>query len=49
MNNGYTGKFINKGKSGTWKEYLTDEMVERFEQWERKWLKDTDLKFVYEV
>jgi len=49
MNNGYAGKFINKGKSGTWKEYLTDEMVQRFEQWEEKWLKDTDLKFVYEV
>lgn len=40
---------INKGKVGTWKEYLSDEMIQKFEKWEEKWLKDSDLKYEYEV
>ena len=49
LNSSNEGSMINKGKTGTWKEMMSDELVKRFEAWEAKWLKDTDLKFVYEV
>ena len=42
-------KLYNKGKSGRWKEMFTPEMVQQFEEWEMKWLKDSDLKFIYTV
>ena len=43
------GTFINKGKVGNWKNHLDEEMIAKFESWEQKWLKDSDLKFVYEL
>ena len=43
------GHMINKGKTGYWKDMLTEDMIARFDEWEAKWLKDTDFKIVYEV
>ncbi|XP_066922835.1 luciferin sulfotransferase-like [Clytia hemisphaerica] len=49
MKNEQKGTFINTGKTGGWKNKLTEETIERFKKWEEKWLKDTGLLFVYEV
>ena len=40
---------IHKGKTGTWKDLMTPEMIERFEEWETKSLKGSDLKITYEI
>ena len=40
--------FMRQGKAGTWRQSLSAETVKRFEEWENKWLKDTDLSFQYE-
>ena len=39
---------FNKGQVGSWKALFTPEMTKQMEEWEAKWLKDTDLKFIYE-
>ena len=43
------GSFIDKGKTGGWKETFDEKTIKRFEEWEKKWLQDTDLKFTYEL
>jgi len=40
--------FMRQGKAGNWKSHLSDEQVKRFQEWERKWLEGSDLKFSYE-
>jgi hypothetical protein len=40
--------FMNKGKTGNWKSHLTPEDIKRFEQWEKRHLQGSDLKFQYE-
>ncbi|XP_066930170.1 luciferin sulfotransferase-like isoform X1 [Clytia hemisphaerica] len=39
---------FNKGKAGSWKALFTPDMTKQMEEWESKWLKDYDLKFIYE-
>ncbi|XP_066916919.1 amine sulfotransferase-like [Clytia hemisphaerica] len=39
---------FNKGQIGSWKALFTPEMTKQMEEWETKWLKDTDLKLIYE-
>ena len=41
--------FMNKGKTGNWKDKLSQEMVKRFQEWEAKGLTGSDLKFVHEI
>ena len=48
-NNTQPGSFMNKGKIGNWKEHFNDEMLQKFKEWEQKWLKNSDLKFIYEI
>ena len=40
---------LNKGKTGSWRNQFTPSMVEQFEKWEAKWLKDSDLKLEYDI
>lgn len=49
MNNKQEGEFMNKGIVGNWKEKLSEEMIQKLKDYEEKWLKDSDLKFVYEI
>lgn len=35
-------KFIREGGSGTWKKTLTQEQIEGFKCWTKKWLDGTD-------
>lgn len=39
------GDFIRKGKTGDWKNYMSGELNERFDQWMDQNLQDTDLRF----
>jgi hypothetical protein len=41
--------FMRKGKTGNWKDHFSPEVTKRFEEWERKHLQGSDLKFVYEL
>ena len=41
--------FMRKGEVGDWKNHFTPELEKKFEEWENKWLKDSDLKFQYEI
>jgi estrone sulfotransferase len=41
--------FIRKGKTGTWREHFSPEVMKQFEEWERKHLQGSDLKFVYQL
>lgn len=41
-------KFIRKGEIGDWKNYMSDEMSERFDRWIDKNFGGTGLEFVYE-
>ena len=43
------GAFMNKGKTGNWKNHFTPELEKRFEEWEAKELKGSDLKFEYVI
>ena len=43
------GKFMRKGETGDWKNHLSADQLERIVQWEEKYLRGTDLKFVYEL
>ena len=47
--NEFEGAFINKGKTGRWKDNFTEETIKRFEEWEQKALEGTGLSFTYEV
>ena len=40
---------MNKGQVGNWKNQLTQEMIQRFETWEKEGLSESDLKFKYEL
>ena len=42
------GEFIRKGEVGNWKEYLNDDLVKKFKEWEDKGLKNSSLQFVFE-
>ena len=42
-------RFMRKGEVGNWKVHLTPDMITKFEAWEKKWLKDTDYKPVFEL
>uniref|UniRef100_A0A1B6CP85 Sulfotransferase domain-containing protein n=1 Tax=Clastoptera arizonana TaxID=38151 RepID=A0A1B6CP85_9HEMI len=37
-----TTRFMRNGGSGQWKKVLTQEQIERFENWNKKWLSGTD-------
>ncbi|XP_001863521.2 sulfotransferase family cytosolic 1B member 1 [Culex quinquefasciatus] len=41
-------KFIRKGEIGDWKNYMSDELSERFDAWIGKHFDSTGLEFVYE-
>jgi len=43
------GNFIDKGTTGRWKENFNEETIKRFEEWEAKWLRGTELSFTYEI
>jgi len=40
--------FVNKGKIGNWKQYIGGALLDRFETWESKRLKGSDLSFTFE-
>jgi len=39
---------MRQGKVGTWRQEMSAGMIKRFELWEQKWLKDSDLSFKYD-
>ncbi|XP_066936130.1 luciferin sulfotransferase-like isoform X3 [Clytia hemisphaerica] len=39
---------FNKGQAGSWKVLFTPAMTKQMEEWESKWLRDTDLELIYE-
>jgi len=41
-------EFMRKGIVGNWKEYLSQDIVERFIQWENNALQDSDFQFVFQ-
>lgn len=41
-------KFIRKGQIGDWKNYMDNDMSDRFDQWTREALHDTGLQFIFE-
>ena len=41
------GEFISKGEVGSWREVFSEELVAKFQKWEEKELKGTDLNFVF--
>eukprot|EP00094_Tigriopus_californicus_P011304 TCALIF_10911-PA protein Name:"Similar to SULT1E1 Estrogen sulfotransferase (Homo sapiens)" AED:0.09 eAED:0.09 QI:179/0.5/0.6/1/1/1/5/82/273 len=41
--------FMRKGQTGNWRLHFTPELEEKFIDWEQKWLKDSDFKFVYDL
>lgn len=41
-------QFIRKGQIGDWKNYMSDELSARFDQWTMKYTSGTGLKFDYE-
>lgn len=40
-------KFIRKGKVGDWRNYMSDDLSRRFDEWSTKNLQGTGLKFNY--
>ncbi|XP_037039110.1 sulfotransferase 1C4-like [Bradysia coprophila] len=44
----HSAKFIRKGQIGDWKNYMTREMSERFDEWIDQHSSDTNLEFEYE-
>ena len=40
--------FMRKGEKGNWKSHLTPQMISKFQVWEQKWLKGSDLQFRYD-
>lgn len=41
-------RFMRRGRTGDWRNHLTEEQVARFRAWEGRWLAGTDLEFEYE-
>lgn len=37
-------KFIRKGKIGDWKNYMSEDLSKKFDNWMQKHLENTDLK-----
>lgn len=44
----HSAKFIRKGQIGDWKNYMTNEMSERFDEWIESHSFGTGLEFAYE-
>lgn len=42
-------KFIRKGKVGDWRNYMSEELSERFDEWTEKHLRGSGLDFDREV
>ena len=42
------GEFMRKGKVGNWKEHFSNDLLQRFIQWENKGLENSAFKFVFE-
>ena len=40
--------FMQQGKTGAYREGLSAETIKRFQEWEKKWLEGTDLRFQYD-
>ena len=38
---------MRKGQVGDWVNHFTPELEIKFEEWEKKWLNDSDFKFQY--
>ena len=49
MNGAEPGSFMRKGETGDWKVNLSKDQVFRIEEWESKYLKNTDFRFSYEL
>ena len=43
------GKFMRKGKTGDWKNHLSQGQEQRITEWEEKNLQGTGFEFVYEL
>ena len=41
--------FMHKGETGNWRKHFTPELEKRFEEWEKKGLAGSDLKFTYDL
>ena len=42
-------EFMRKGEVGNWKAHFSNELVEKFKEWEKEALKDSDFKFIFEL
>ena len=42
-------KFMRKGKVGDWANYFTPELEKKFTEWEKRGLKNSNLKFKYKI
>ena len=40
---------MRKGQVGDWMNHFTPHVKKKFDEWESNWLKDSDLKFQYEL
>ena len=40
---------MRKGEVGDWVNYFPPELEKKFQEWEKKWLEDSDLKFQYHI
>ena len=40
---------MRKGQVGDWVNHFTPDLEKRFDEWERNWLSDSDLKFQYHL
>ena len=41
--------FMRKGQVGDWVNHFTPDLEKRFDEWERNWLSNSDLKFQYHL
>ena len=40
---------MRKGQVGDWVNHFTKDMEKKFDEWEKNWLKDSDLTFQYQL
>ena len=43
------GQFMRKGETGDWRNYLSQEQLDRMVEWEQRALGGTDFRFVYDI